>query len=133
AKDVLYLSAQNSRDPKTGRHPESFSGQVKQALDNVGDVLKAAGMSHKNVVWVNPYMDHFSQYEEMNKVYANYFEFGNTPGRGTIEVVQLPEQSHIAFSCIAGSELSRRKAVKPRNMPPSPTASPGVLYGDTLY
>jgi enamine deaminase RidA (YjgF/YER057c/UK114 family) len=133
AKDVLYLSAQDSRDPRTGRHPESYSGQVKQALDNVGDVLKAAGMSHKNVVWVNPYMDHFSQYEEMNKVYANYFEFGNTPGRGTIEVVQLPEQSHIAFSCIAGSELSRRKAVKPRNMPPSPTASPGVLYGDTLY
>jgi reactive intermediate/imine deaminase len=133
AKDVLYLSAQNSRDPRRGRHPESFSGQVKQALDNVGDVLKAAGMSHKNVIWVNPYMDHFSQYEEMNKVYANYFEFGNTPGRGTIEVVQLPEQSHIAFSCIAGGDLSRRKAVRPRNMPPSPTASPGVLYGDTLY
>jgi enamine deaminase RidA (YjgF/YER057c/UK114 family) len=45
----------------------------------------------------------------------------------------LPKGNHIVFSCIAGSDLSKRKAVRPRNMPPSPTASPGVLYGDTLY
>lgn len=133
AGDVLYLSAQGSRDPRTGRQPESFSDQVKQALDNVGEVLKTAGLSHKNVVWVNPYMDKFIPYEDMNKVYATYFEFGNTPGRGTINVLQLPEGDPIVFSCIAGSDLSKRKAIKPRNMPPSPTASPGVLYGDTFY
>jgi enamine deaminase RidA (YjgF/YER057c/UK114 family) len=37
------------------------------------------------------------------------------------------------FSCIAGADLSKRKAIKPRNMPPSATASPGVMYDDTLY
>ena len=45
----------------------------------------------------------------------------------------LPKGEHIVFSCIAGADLSKRKAVRPRNMPPSPTASPGILYGDTLY
>jgi enamine deaminase RidA (YjgF/YER057c/UK114 family) len=69
----------------------------------------------------------------MGRVYKSYFEFGNTPGRGTIQVLGLPNQEHIVFSCIAGADLSKRKAVRPRNMPPSPTASPGVLYGDTLY
>jgi len=133
ARDILYLSAQGSRDPKSGKHPEGLSAQVKQALENVGEVLRTAGMSHKNVVWVNPYMDNFKQYEEMNQVYASFFEFGNTPGRGTIEVAQLPDQNHILLSCIAGADLVRRRAVKPRNMPPSPTASPGILYGDTLY
>ncbi len=140
AKDVLYVSAQAGRNPRTGRVPDDFPGQVKQALDNMGEVLRAAGMSYKNVVWVNPYMDksnpnedHSVQYGVMNKVYATYFEFGNTPGRGTIEVNQLPDHSHIVFSFIAGSDLSKRKAVKPRNMAPSPTASPGILYGDTLY
>jgi len=133
SKDVLYLSAQGSRAPQSGKHPEGLSAQVKQALENVGEVLKAGGMTHKNVVWVNPYMDNFKQYEEMNQVYASYFEFGNTPGRGTIEVAQLPDQNHIVLSCIAGADLAKRKAVKPRNMPPSPTASPGILYGDTLY
>src|SRR5262245_25917992 len=133
ANDVLYLSAQGSRNPQSGNHPEGYSTQVRQALENVGEVLKAGGMSHKNVVWVNPYMDNFQQYEEMNQVYARFFEFGNTPGRGTIEVTQLPDQNHIVLSCIAGADLTKRKAVKPRNMPPSPTASPGILYGDTLY
>jgi len=132
-KDVLYLSAQGGREPRSGKHPEGLSAQVKQALENVGEVLKAAGMSYRNVVWVNPYMDNFKQYEEMNQVYASFFEFGNTPGRGTIEVTQLPDQNHIVLSCIAGADLATRKAVRPRNMSPSPTASPGILYGDTLY
>jgi reactive intermediate/imine deaminase len=135
AGDVLYLSAQGDRDPLTGKRAADFPGEVKQALDNVGEVLKAAGMSYKNVVWVNPYMEagRRQSYGVMSKVYATYFEFGNTPGRGTISVVGLPEGGHIVFSCIAGADLSKRKAVRPRNMPPSPTASPGVLYGNTLY
>ena len=133
AGDMLYLSAQDSWDPKSGKYPEDLSAQVKQALENVGEVLNSAGMTHKNVVWVNPYMDNFKRYEEMNRVYASFFEFGNTPGRGTIEVAQLPRQNHIVLSCIAGADLAKRKAVKPRNMPPSPTASPGIVYGDTLY
>ena len=133
AGDVLYLSAQGGTDPRTGRLASGFAGEVKQALDNVSTVLQAAGMSTKNVVWVNPYMSVGSQYDAMGKIYATYFEFGNTPGRGTIQVTGLPKGDRIVFSCIAGADLSKRKAVRPRNMPPSPTASPGVLYGDTLY
>lgn len=133
AGDVLYLSAQGGADPHTGKLASDFSGEVKQALDNVSAVLQAAHMTTKNVVWVNPYMSVGGQYDVMGKIYASYFEFGNTPGRGTIQVMGLPKGNHIVFSCIAGADLSKRKAVRPRNMSPSPTASPGVLYGDTLY
>lgn len=133
AGDALYLSAQGGEDPRTGKLASDFAGEVKQALDNVSAVLQAARMSTKNVVWVNPYMSVGGQYDAMGKIYATYFEFGNTPGRGTIQVMALPNGNHIVFSCIAGADLSKRKAVRPRNMPPSPTASPGVLYGDTLY
>jgi enamine deaminase RidA (YjgF/YER057c/UK114 family) len=131
--DMLYLSAQGGEDPRTGKPASDFAGEVKQALDNVTTVLQAARMSTKNVVWVNPYMSVGGQYDAMGKIYATYFEFGNTPGRGTIQVMGLPKGNHIVFSCIAGADLSKRKAVRPRNMPPSPTASPGILYGDTLY
>jgi len=133
AGDVLYLSAQDGEDRRTGKLAHDFAGEVKQALDNVSTVLQEAHMSTKNVVWVNPYMSVGGQYDVMGKIYATYFEFGNTPGRGTIQVMGLPKGGHIVFSCIAGADLSKRKAVRPRNMPPSPTASPGVLYGDTLY
>jgi enamine deaminase RidA (YjgF/YER057c/UK114 family) len=133
AGEILYLSAQGGRDPLTGKLKSDFSAQTKQALDNVAAVLGAAHMSMKNVLWVNPYFSVSGQYDVMGKVYKTYFEFGNTPGRGTIQVVDLPREEHIVFTCIAGADLSKRKAVRPRNMPPSPTASPGILYGDTLY
>jgi enamine deaminase RidA (YjgF/YER057c/UK114 family) len=133
AGEMLYLSAQGGQDPLTGKANQDFSAETKQALDNVNTILNAAQMSMKNVVWVNPYMSVGGQYDVMGKVYSRYFEFGNTPGRGTIQVMGLPKGEHIVFSCIAGSDLSKRKAVRPRNMPPSKTASPGILYGDILY
>jgi reactive intermediate/imine deaminase len=130
AGELLYLSGVGARNANQSL---PYSEQVKGALDNFGTVLTAAGMSHKNVVWVNPYLDDIKQYGAMNKVYETYFEFGNTPGRGTIHVNALPAGEHVLFSGIAGKDLSKRKAVKPRNMPASSTASPGILYGDTLY
>jgi len=133
ADDVLYMSAQGGMDPLAGKAAVDFRGEVKQALDNVAVILKTANLSMKNVVWVNPYMSVDGQYDVMGSVYKTYFEFGNTPGRGTIQVEALPHNNHVAFSCIAGADLAKRKAVRPRNMPPSATASPGVLYGDTLY
>ncbi len=133
AGDVLYFSAQGGRDPLTGKERPDFSAEVTQALENVKSIAAAANMSMKNVVWVNPYMSAEGKYDVMGKVYARYFEFGNTPGRGTIQVVGLPGRDHIVFSCIAGADLNKRKAIRPLNMPPSPTASPGILYGDTLY
>lgn len=152
--DVLYMSAQEGVDPLTKEKAADYASEVKQALDNVGTILKTANMSMANVVWVNPYMastdavmekqtapgpiahngqPQAPQASVMNKIYASYFQFGNTPGRGTIQVVDLPNKSHIVFSCIAGADLAKRKSIRPRNMPPSPTASPGVLYGDTYY
>jgi enamine deaminase RidA (YjgF/YER057c/UK114 family) len=133
AGEILYLSAQGGEDPLTGKLQSGFSAETRQALENVSTVLKAAQMSMKNVLWVNPYMSVSGQYDVMGKVYKTYFEFGNTPGRGTIQVVGLPKGEHMVFSCIAGADLTKRKAVRPRNMPPSPTASPGIIYGDTLY
>ena len=134
ADDVLYMSAQSGADPLTGKTPADYAGEVKQALDNVAAVAKAANMSMANVIWVNPYLSSDSgPGRVMNNIYASYFEFGNTPGRGTIQVVELPNQAHVVFSCIAGADLSKRTSIRPRNEKASPTASPGILYRDTLY
>ena len=150
ADDVLYISAQSGADPVTGKLPADYAQEVKQSLDNVGAVLKAANMTMANVVWTNPYMAspqaraasdvlaHNGQMQPlqmaaMNKVYASYFEFGNTPGRGTMELVALPAGARIVFTAIAGADLTQRKSIRPRNMPPSATASPGIIYRDTYY
>jgi enamine deaminase RidA (YjgF/YER057c/UK114 family) len=133
AGDVVYLSAQSGSDPKTGKIAASFTDETRQALENIQTILASAKLTMKHVLWVNPYMSVSGQYDVMGSVYKTFFEFGNTPARGTIQVMGLPNGSHIVFSCIAGTDLSKRKAIRPRNMPPSPTASPGVLYGNTFY
>jgi len=135
ADDVLYMSAQGGADPLTGKVAADFAGEVKQALDNVATIAKTANnMSMANVIWVNPYLSSTDAPEDvMNKIYATHFEFGNTPGRGTIQVVELPNKNHIVFSCIAGADPAKRKSIRPKNEKPSRTASPGILYGDTLY
>lgn len=69
----------------------------------------------------------------MNQQYAQRFEFGNTPGRATIEVSSLPQGAHIAYTGVAVRDLGSRRSIRPKNMPPSPTASPCVFAGETLY
>jgi len=69
----------------------------------------------------------------MNEHYARRFEFGNTPARATIEVTSLPGGAQIEYTGVAVRDLKERRAVRPKNMPPSPTASPCVFAGDTLY
>ena len=74
-----------------------------------------------------------SNERQMNTTYASYFTIGNLPGRGTFTVVDLPNGNHMAFTCIAGADLSKRKIIRPANERPSRTSSPGNLYDDTSY
>jgi 2-iminobutanoate/2-iminopropanoate deaminase len=69
----------------------------------------------------------------MNQVYAKHFEFGNTPARATIGVSWLAYGANIEFTGVAVRDLSQRKAVRPKNMAPSATASPCVWAGDTFF
>ena len=107
--------------------------QVQSALDAMGKALKASGMDFRHMVFVNPYLTAEMPQDVMNKIYAKHFEFGDTPARATIKVASLPNGAHIEFTGVAIRDLSKRKAIRPKNMPPSPTASPCVFAEDTFY
>jgi enamine deaminase RidA (YjgF/YER057c/UK114 family) len=131
--DRLFISSMPGADPATGKVPDDPAAQVDLALDRVESVAKAAGLELKNMVFVNPYLTTDIPSRVMNQHYASRFEFGNTPARATIEVSSLPGGAHIEYTGVAVRDLTQRKAVRPKNMPPSPTASPCVFAGDTLY
>ena len=131
--DQLFISTMPGRDAATGTVPQDPALQVNLALDGVKSVVQAAGLTMAHMVFVNPYLTPEIPMRVMNEQYAKRFEFGNTPGRATIEVSGLPDGSHIAYTGIAVRDLSRRLAIRPKNMPPSPTASPCVFAGDILY
>ncbi len=131
--DRLFVSSMPGADPVTGKVPDDAAAQVELALDRVEAVVKAANLELRNMVFVNPYLTADIPSRVMNAHYARRFEFGNTPARATIEVSSLPGGAHIEYTGVAVRDLKQRKAVRPKNMPPSPTASPCVLAGDTLY
>jgi len=131
--DRLFVSTMPGSDPATGAVPQNPGAQVDLALDRMSAVLQAAGLTNANMVFVNPYLTSEVSMRIMNEHYARRFEFGNTPGRATIEVSSLPEGARIAYTGVAVRDLSKRRAIRPKNMPPSPTASPCVFAGETLY
>ncbi|MCC7154452.1 MAG: RidA family protein [Bryobacterales bacterium] len=129
----LYISGLPGTDPQTGKMPVSPDDEVRFALQAVERITKAAGISLPHLVFVNPYLTAKIPMGVMNKIYAGHFEFGNTPARATIQVSALPGGAGIHFTGVAVMDLSRRKAVRPKNMEPSPTASPCVFAGDTYF
>ena len=131
--DRLFVSSMSGIDPSTGKIPDDPAAQVDLALDRMKAVVEAAGLDLSNMVFVNPYLTSDLPSKIMNQRYALRFEFGNTPARATIEVSSLPGGAHIEYTGVAVRDLKQRRAVRPKNMPPSPTASPCVFAGDTLY
>ena len=132
AGDRLYLSGAFGADIRSGSVPADPAAQVQLALDNMKQTLMAAGMDFRHVVFVNPYLTDTAS-GQMNAIYAKHFEFGNTPARATIRVAALPGGNTVEFTGVAVADLSKRVAIRPKNMRPSATASPCVFAGDTYF
>jgi enamine deaminase RidA (YjgF/YER057c/UK114 family) len=131
--DRLFISAMQGRDAQSGKLADDPATQTDLALDGMNAVAEAAGLTMKHVVFVNPYLTNKIPGKIMNERYARRFEFGNTPGRATIQVTSLPQQAQIEYTGVAVRDLNLRRSIRPKNMPPSPTASPCVFAGNTLY
>jgi reactive intermediate/imine deaminase len=131
--DRLFVSAMPSSGASGDKVQDDPAAQVDFALDQMKAIVEAAGLDLRHMVFVNPYLTVQLPMRIMNEHYAHRFEFGNTPARATIEVSSLPGGAQIEFTGVAVRDLEKRRAVRPKNMPPSPTASPCVFAGDTLY
>ncbi len=138
AGDTLYLSGKGDHLPGGG-HPDGFEEQVRQTMRNVEAGLKDAGLDSRHVVMSNVYLDSYDNYETANRVYSEFFAFGDEPARATVFVDWIPGGSHVEISCSATTALARRKVVRPASMKygggdeRAMTASPAVFAGDTLY
>lgn len=130
--DRLFISAMAAAS-SVGKASDDPATQIDFALDRMKAVVEAAGLTLSNMVFVNPYLTARIPMQVMNQHYAQRFEFGNTPARATIEVSSLPNGAQIEYTGVAVRDLKQRRSVRPKNMPPSPTASPCVFAGDTLY
>lgn len=70
---MLYISGQLSLDPETGKRSGVFELEAKQALDNMGAVLSAAGLTKNDVVMCRVYIPDMENWAAFNAVYADWF------------------------------------------------------------
>ncbi|MEX2262029.1 MAG: RidA family protein [Bryobacteraceae bacterium] len=100
ADGTLYAAGQIGQDLKTGKLPSDFEAEVRQTLDNVGLILKEAGMSFADVVSVNVYLTDMDLFQRMNAVYTTYFKEPR-PARTTVGVPRLAGPARIEITVIA--------------------------------
>jgi 2-iminobutanoate/2-iminopropanoate deaminase len=97
---TLYVSGLVGQDLKTGKAPEEFEAEVKQCLENIGIILREAGMSYDDVVAVQVYLTDMSLFPRMNSVYTTYFKEPR-PTRTTVGVTQLAGPFRIEITVTA--------------------------------
>jgi 2-iminobutanoate/2-iminopropanoate deaminase len=97
---TLYAAGQTGRDLKTNKVPEDFETEVKTCLDNIGIVLKEAGMGFENAVAVQVYLTDMDLFPRMNAVYSTYFK-DPRPARTTVGVSKLVGTARIEITVTA--------------------------------
>lgn len=96
---TLYISGQAGEDA-AGKIPADFGAEVKQALDNIGAVLKAADMTPADVVSVQVYLTDAARFPQMNVIYTGYFKEPR-PTRTTVVVAKLVGPGNIEITVTA--------------------------------
>ena len=97
----IFVSGQAGfYDPKTGEEIKGIEAQTKQTLENMGDILEAAGSSLADVVKVMVFLRNADDFAKMNEIYTNFFP-RDYPARSTIVAGLALPVMLIEIECIA--------------------------------
>jgi 2-iminobutanoate/2-iminopropanoate deaminase len=98
---LVYCSGQVALDPKKGELvPGGIESETRQVLNNLENVLAAAGSSLARVVKTTVYLQRMDDFAKMNAVYGTFFE-AVPPARATVEVAKLPKGALVEIDCVA--------------------------------
>lgn len=101
AGSLLFVSGQIPIDPATGQMvPGDIAAQTRRVMQNVGEVLKAAGSSFDQVVRTTVYLADLAEFPAMNEAYAAFFQ-APAPARSTVQAARLPRDAKLEIDVIA--------------------------------
>lgn len=97
----VFTAGQIALDPSTGNLTEGdIAAQTRQVLENLKEVLKAAGSSLDQVVKATIYLKDMADFPVVNEVYAEYLG-SSRPARSTVGVAELPKGALIEIDLVA--------------------------------
>lgn len=101
AGNTLFISGQIAIRKSTG---DLVTGNIEdettQVMINLSEVLKAAGLSFRDVVKSTIFLKSMGDFPKVNEIYGQFFT-ENPPARETVEVSRLPKDVNVEISCIA--------------------------------
>jgi 2-iminobutanoate/2-iminopropanoate deaminase len=100
-KGIVYVSGQLPMDPQKGTPVEGpIETQARVALQNLSDVLDAAGSSKDKVLRTTAYIPDVTMWGKVNEVYAEFF--GNhRPARTVVPSTALHYGCLIEIDAVA--------------------------------
>jgi 2-iminobutanoate/2-iminopropanoate deaminase len=97
---TLYISGQTGTDLRTGKKPDEFDAELRTCLNNIGLVLKEAGMDFQDVISVQVYLTDMDSFAAMNEIYRTYFPEPR-PARTTVGVAKLSGNARVEITVTA--------------------------------
>ncbi|QLH74150.1 MAG: RidA family protein [Methanomassiliicoccales archaeon] len=99
--NMVYCSGQLGIDPITGKLVTGgIEKEAEMVLNNLKNVLEAAGSSLNSVVKCTIYLTDMTKFSFVNEVYGRFFE-NNLPARTTVGVSCLPFDAKVEIDAIA--------------------------------
>ena len=100
ANGFLYTSGQIPINPASGLiEGSTIEEQAEQAINNLAEILKAAGSDFSKVVKTSCFIKNISDFAAFNAVYEKYFI--SKPARSCFEVSALPKNALVEIEVVA--------------------------------
>jgi reactive intermediate/imine deaminase len=135
--DTLCLAGLLSRNGRDNSAiPGDMKVQTRTAMDNAGEILKAAGMTYSDVVSARVYITDTALFQDMNAAYRSYFP-KDPPARATVKAGLMSPESAVEISLVA-VKGGMREAINPPNADgspaqPNPNLSSAIRAGNRLF
>lgn len=100
AGGFVYTSGQIPLDPESGKiEAEGIEAQTERAIQNLGEILKAAGTDFAKVVKTTCFLADIGDFAAFNAVYERHFT--SRPARSCVEVGALPKGALVEIEAVA--------------------------------
>jgi reactive intermediate/imine deaminase len=97
--DILYLSGAIGRG--ADGKPEGIEAQAKATMDDIGETLKMAGLTHRDLFHCTVFLSDMKNWAAFNQVYLTYFPDGPLPARSAVGVNGLALGALLEIECQA--------------------------------
>ena len=98
---LIWVSGQIGNAPGTRTIvPGGVAAETRQALENLGRVLEAAGSSYARVVKCTVFLTDINEWAAVNAAYTPFFP-SDPPARSAVGVAALVFGARVEFECVA--------------------------------